>query len=137
MPYQIGVTPANMQELTDLGLPDPLYEPLSDWSPFSGTKIRGTGEVVGTGRPAFAWRFNELTVSQMGTLLYYVSTAGVLVASKFVYVRTRIAAADMTDRVFQSYRALMSLPFEPDNAQYDLYRKYRDVTVRFTQAEVI
>jgi hypothetical protein len=137
MPYQLGVTPANMQELTDLGLPDPLWEPLSDWAAFSGTKQKGTGEVVGTGRPVFAWRFNELTIAQMGILLYYVSTGGALVASKFVYVRTRIMAADMTERVFESYRALMHCPFEPQNARYDLYRKYRDVTVRFTQAEVL
>lgn len=137
MGYQIGVTPANMQELTDLGLPDPLWEPLSDWAPFSGTKVTGTGEVVGTGRPVFAWRLNELTIAQMGTFLYYVSINGVIVASKFVYARTRIASPDMTDRVFESYRALMHCPFEPQNARYDLYRKYRDVTIRFTQAEVL
>lgn len=133
MPYQIGVTPANMQELTDLEL----CQPLSDWTPFSGTKRKGTGEVVGTGLPTFAWKFNELSLTQMGTLLYYVSTAGVLQASKFVYVRTRLPDPNMTDRVFQSYYALMIMPFEPREAQYVQNRKYKDVTVRFMQATEI
>jgi len=134
MPYQIGVTPANMQDITDLGLPDPLWEPLSDWTPFSGTKLKGTGEVVGTGRPTFAWRFNELSLTQMGTLLYYVSTGGVLVASKTVYVQTRVPDPDMTDRVFRSYQAFMLLPFEPGDARYDRNRKYQNVTFRFIGA---
>ncbi len=137
MPYQIGVTPANMQELTDLGVTDPLWEPLSDWTPFSGTKRKGTGQVVGIGLPMFAWKFNELSLAQMGTLLYYVSTAGVLQASKFVYVRTRMSDPDMTNRVFQSYYALMIMPFEPREAQYVQNRKYRDTTFRFIQATEI
>lgn len=134
MPYMLGVTQGNMQDIEDLGLPDPLWQPLSDWTPFSGTKLKGTGEVVGTGRPTFAWRFNELSLIQMGTLLYYVSTTGVLQASKIVYVQTRVAAADMTDRVFQSYQAFMHLPFEPNDARYDVNRRYQNVTVRFTHA---
>ena len=134
MPYQIGVTPANMQELEDLYLPDPLWQPLSDFAPFSGTKITGAGAVVGTGRPVFTWRFNELTLAQMGTLLYYVSTGGVLLASKTVYVRTRVPSPNMTDRVFQSYQATMLLPFEPGEARYGENRFYNNVNVRFIQA---
>lgn len=137
MPYQIGVTPANMQELTDLGLPDPLWEPLSDFVPFSGTKMRGTGEVVGTGKAQFTWRFNELTLAQLGALLYYVSEGGELVASRVVYARTRVPSPNMTDRVFRTYQARMLLPIEPDDLQYTVNRKYRDVTVRFVQAEEV
>ena len=137
MAYQIGVTPANMQELTDLGLPDPLYEPLSDFVPFSGTKLKGDGTVVGTGRAQFTWHFNELTLTQLGILLYYVTTAGALVASKTVYVRTRVSQSSMTDRVFQSYQAKMLLPVEPGDLKYDQHRVYRDVTVKFIQAVAI
>lgn len=131
MPYQIGVTPANMQELEDLGLPDPLWQPLSDFAPFSGTKVKGTGEVVGIGLAQFSWRFNELSIAQVGTLLYYVSTGGVLQASKLVYARTRVASPNMTERVFRSYSAYMLLPVEPSDLRYDVHRLYRDVTVRF------
>jgi len=136
MPYQLGVTPANMQELKDLRLPDPLWEPLSDWTPFSGARTTGAGKVVGTGLPQFAWRFNELSIEQVGTLLYYVTEAGVLQASRWVYVRTRIASSNMTDRVFQSYRALMVCPFEPKDMRYDKNRRYQNVTIRFVHAEV-
>lgn len=137
MPYQIGVTPANMQELTDLGLPDPLYQPLNDFTPFSGTKLRGDGLVVGTGLPRFVWRFEELTISQMGILLYYVTTAGVLQASKVVYARTRIPTSNMTDRIFQSYKAVMVAPLEPENVRYATHRKYLDAQVQFVQAVAI
>lgn len=137
MPYQIGVTPANMQELPDLGLPDPLWEPLSDWTPFSGTRMTGGGKLEGTGLPQFAWRFNELSIAQVGTLLYYVTTTGTLEASKVVYVRTRIASSNMDDRVFQSYRALMICPFEPKDLRYEVNRCYQNVTVRFAHAEDI
>ena len=137
MPYQIGVTPANMQELTDLSLPDPLYQPLSDWMPFSGKRQRMDGLVVGTGRPAFTWRFNELSIAQMGTLLYYVTVGGVLQASNAVYVRTRIDQANMTDRVFQSYRAVMLTPIEPDDVRYEENRKFVDVEIKFISATTI
>lgn len=135
--YQIGVTPANMVDLTDLGLPDPLWDPLSDFTPFTDIKRRGTGEAVGLGLPRFAWRFNELTIAQMGVLLYYVTTGGNLMASKTVYVRTRVPVADMTDRVFQSFEVYMMLPLEPREAQYTVNRRYRDVTISFIQAEAL
>jgi hypothetical protein len=135
--YQIGVTEANMQDLTDLRLPDPLYEPLSDYVPFSDTRIKGDGTIVGVGKAQITWRFNELTLTQMGTLLYYCSTAGTLVASKTVYIKTRVPDPDMTDRVFKTFQARMLLPIEPSDLQYDINRKYRNVSVRFVQAEEV
>lgn len=137
MPYQLGVTPANMMELEDLYLPDPLWQPLSTWTPFSATRSRMDGLTVGTGRPTFNWQFNELSLAQVGTLLFYVSTAGVLQASKLVYVRTRILSPDMTDRVFQSYSATMVHPFEPDDMKYIENRRYRDVEIKFVNAVAI
>jgi len=137
MPYQIGVTPANMQELTDLGLPDPLYQPLSDFTPWSELRTRGDGLVVGLGRPIIVWRFNEMSLTQMGTLLYYVSQAGVLQASRIVYIRTRIPSPNMTDRVFQNYQARMLCPLEPDDLRYEENYRYQDLELKFIQAVAI
>lgn len=126
-----------MQELTDLGLPDPLWEPLSDWTPFAEARVTGSGIVEGVGLPRFSWRFNELSLTQVGALLYYVSEAGVLQASRWVYVRTRIAQSNMTARVFQSYKALMLCPFEPKDLRYTKNRRYENITVQFMFAEAI
>jgi hypothetical protein len=133
--YEIGVTLANMQRLIDLGLPDPLWEPVSDFTPWSELVTRGDGLVEGLGLPSFRWKFNELTIAQLGELLYYVSTAGVLQASKWVYARTRIPSPNMTDRTFRTYKAVMMCPLEPREAQYTEGRKYRDVEILFINAE--
>lgn len=134
MPYQIGVTPANMQELTDLGID---CQPISEYAPFSNTRRRGDGLIVGTGLPRITWKFQELTFEELSTLLYYVSTGGVLQASKVVYIRTRVDNDTMTDRVFQDYKAIMLLPFEPEDVEYVTNRRFADVNVRFINAEAI
>jgi len=135
--YQIGVTPANMEDLEDIGVPDPLWGPLSDFTPWSDLKQRGDGEIVGRGLAAVTWRFNILSITQMGALLYYCSTAGALVASKVVYIRTRIPSPDMTDRVFQTYKARMLCPIEPEDVQYQKDHRYEDLELKFIQAEVV
>lgn len=134
MSYQLGVTEANMQDLADLNLPEPLFHPLSDFAWYSGSRQRGDGVVIGTGRPRFSWRFNELTVGEMGTLLYFVTTGGVVQASKTIYVRTRVPVTGSSDREFRSFRAVMLTPVEPGDARYDVNRRFRDVSVRFIQA---
>jgi hypothetical protein len=99
--------------------------------------MRGDGEVVGRGLASVTWRFNLLSIRQMGALLYYCSTGGVLVGSKVVYIRTRIPAANMTDRIFQNYQARMLCPIEPEDAQYQDDRKYEGLELKFIQASVI
>jgi hypothetical protein len=136
MEYALGVTLANLQALEDLDLPEPLFQPLSDFAPFSATRQRMDGLLVGTGLPTFTWHFNELTIGEMGTLLEFVTVGGVLQASNVVYARTRIIQAQMAARVFASYRCIMLLPFEPDDAGYDVHFRYRDVEVKFIHAEV-
>ncbi len=126
--YQIGVTPANMVDLETLGL----WDPLSDFSAYSARRPRMDGLLVGTGFPTAKWRFNELTIEQVGQLLYYVTTAGVQQGSKVVYIRTRVSQAWMTERVFQNYEAVMVNPFEPDEMEYAENRKYEDVEIVFT-----
>jgi hypothetical protein len=135
--YQIGVTPANMQDLADLGLSDPLWAPLSDFTPWSDLKMRGDGEIVGRGLASVTWRFNELSIEQLGALLYYCSTGGALVASKTVYIRTRVPSPNMTDRVFQNYQARMLCPIEPEDLRYEDNRKYLNLELRFVQASAI
>ena len=131
--YQIGVTLANMEGVDALGL----FPPLSDFTPFSATRQRGDGLMVGTGLPSFVWRFNELSLTQVGTLLDFLDDgAGNLVASNEVYARTRVSDPNMTDRVFRTYLAIMLLPFEPDDLRYDDDRKYMDVEVKFIHAVV-
>lgn len=131
--YMIGVTPANLQSLTSLGL----YEPLSDYTIFTGRRTRMDGLVIGTGYPTVKWRFNELELSQVGTLLYYVTTAGVAQASKVVYIKTRVSAANMTVRQWQNFKCVMINPLEPDEMEFDVHRIYTDVEVLFTHCEVV
>lgn len=135
--YQIGVTPANMQDLADIGVPDPLWGPLSDFTPWSDLKQRGDGEVVGRGLATVTWRFNILSLTQMGALLYYCSTGGVLLASKVVYIRTRIPSPNMMDRIFQTYSARMLCPIEPEDTQYQENHLYQDLELKFIQAAVV
>lgn len=135
--YALGVTLGNLQDITTLGLPEPLYQPLSDFMPFSATRQRMDGIMVGTGLPSFTWKFNELTLGEMGTILYFVTVGGVLQASNVVWARTRIMQAQMSDRVFATYKAIMLLPFEPDDAGYDVNHLYRDVELKFIHAEVV
>ena len=129
--YKIGETPANLEGLDALGL----YAPLSDFIPFSATRQRMDGVMVGTGLPAFTWRFNELTITQVGTLLDFIKDgAGNLEASQPVYVTTRVSDPNMEDRVFKTYLAVMLMPFEPDDLRYDENRKYTDVEIKFIHA---
>lgn len=130
---QLGVTAANMQEVTDiLGLD---ADPLSDFVPWTGTRQNMSGEVVGTGMSSFVWHFTELTLSQVSSLLYYVTTGGVLQASKTVWARTRIDEWGMGEaRSFQTFQCVMMCPFEPGDMQYSQNRRFRDVDIRFIQA---
>lgn len=134
MNFALGVTLGNLTDITALGLPEPLYEPLSDFIPYSATRQRMDGLVVGTGKAAFTWRFPELTIGQYGTLLYFLTVGGVLQASNLVWVRTRIITASMADRIFANFTAIMLLPFEPDDARYDTNRLYQDMEVKFIHA---
>jgi hypothetical protein len=136
MPYQIGVTLANMQNLEDLYVPDPVWDPLSDFTPWSELRTRGDGEIVGAGFPNFTWRFNELTIPQFGVLLQFVmdEASGELKASDVVYVQTRVPYPNMTDRYFRTYRARMLCPLEPRAARYSRNRKYENVEISFVQA---
>lgn len=129
--YKIGVTPANLEGLDALGL----YPPLSDFAHFSATRQRGDGLMVGTGFPSFTWRFSELELEQLGALLQFLDDGtGTLQASREVYVTTRVPTANMTDRVFRTYLAIMLLPFEPDDLQYQKDRRYQDIEVKFIHA---
>lgn len=130
--YKLGVTLSNLEGLDALGL----YAPLSDFSHYSATRKRMDGVMVGTGLPSFTWRFNELDLTQLGTLLQFLDVGGIMQASRELYATTRISDGNMTDRVFKTYKAVMLLPFEPDDLRYDENRKYLDVEVHFIHAVV-
>ena len=135
--YKIGVTPANLESLDTLGFE---CDPLSDFTPFSGRRQQMGGTVVGTGLPIVKWRFTEMTLEQLGNLLYFLTGGlggSVLPASRYVYIQTRVVEASTDVRVWQVYRALMMRPMEPDDLEYGMHFKYSDVEFVFTHCQEV
>lgn len=130
---RIGATEAGLAYLRNRGIPEP---DAWTYTPYSITRVTGTGEVKGYGFPGATWIWEALDQGSIGVLLAFFAADGD--ASVSLYISTYTDTGRR--RTTTDYTAYMQRPVDGEGrAMYPGSRGKvsQNVTLAFTHLEAV